>query len=84
MRVKYGLKERQRHIPIHRLADILDSGKSRALLKAHILTGGDFGDFENDYISQQVEKYHMKFDESNLSAESFDHCLYQFLNFAFP
>ena len=27
--VKYGLKERQWSIPIHRLADILDSGKSR-------------------------------------------------------
>ena len=36
--VKYGFKECQRHITIHRLADILDSGKSRAFLKIHILT----------------------------------------------
>ena len=42
IRVNNGLKERQRHILIHRLADILDSGKSRALLKTHSLTGCDF------------------------------------------
>ena len=42
IRVKYGLKERQRHIPIHCLADIFGSGKSRVLPKTHILTGCDF------------------------------------------
>ena len=36
--MKYGFKECQRHITIHRLADILDSGKSRTFLKIHILT----------------------------------------------
>ena len=42
IRVKYGLKKRKRHIPIHRLADISGSNKSRALLKTDILTGCDF------------------------------------------
>ena len=36
MRMKYGLKERRQNIPIHRLADILDSGKTRTLLETHI------------------------------------------------
>ena len=31
---------------------------------------------EDDYVSQEAEKYHMKFSESNLSAESFDHLRY--------
>ena len=39
--VKFGIHERQRYIPIHRLAEILGTEKSRALLKAHILTGCD-------------------------------------------
>ena len=32
------IEERQRHIPVHRLAYILGTEKSRPLLKAHILT----------------------------------------------
>ena len=40
IRVKYGLKERQQQINC--LVDILRSGKSRALLKTHILPGCDF------------------------------------------
>lgn len=99
--VKYGLKERQRNIPIHSLSDILHSGKSRVLLKTRILNGGNFMSkvgskyhsstqnqinfcaieeaSEDDYASQQAGKYHMKFAESNLSAESFNHCLHQSL-----
>ena len=87
IRMKYGLKERQQNIPIHRLADILDSGKTRTLLETHILTSCDFTskvlskchpsvqnqiDFcttedtsEDYYISQQAEKYLMKFSERN-------------------
>ena len=42
IQVKYGLKEREQHAPIHRLADILESDRSRALLKTHVLTGYDF------------------------------------------
>ena len=42
IRLKYGLKENQRHTPVHRLVDILGFGKSRALLKTHSLTGCDF------------------------------------------
>ena len=36
--VKFGILELQRHIPVHRLAEILGTEKSRALLKAHIWT----------------------------------------------
>ena len=39
--VKFGILERQRHIPVHQLAEILGTEKSRALFKAHILTGCD-------------------------------------------
>ena len=39
--VKFEIHDRQRHIPIHRLAEILGTEKSWALLKAHILTGCD-------------------------------------------
>ena len=39
--VKFGILENQRHIPVHQLAEILGTEKSRALLKAHILTGCD-------------------------------------------
>ena len=39
---KYGLKQQQRQIQIHLSGDILDSCKSRGLLKTHILTGCDF------------------------------------------
>ena len=35
IQLKHRLKERQRHIPILCLADILGSGKSRALFKIH-------------------------------------------------
>ena len=38
---KFGILERQRHVPVHQLAEILGTEKSRALLKAHILTGCD-------------------------------------------
>ena len=31
---------------------------------------------EDNYVSQQAEKYHVKVAESNLSAESFDHQRY--------
>ena len=40
IRVKCGLKERQR--PTHCLVDIFRAGKSRALLKTHILPDYDF------------------------------------------
>ena len=36
--VKFRIRERQRHIPLHRLAKILGAEKLRALLNAHILT----------------------------------------------
>ena len=39
--MKFGILERQRHIPVHRLVEILGTEKSRALLKAYILTGCD-------------------------------------------
>ena len=39
--VKFGILENQRHIPVHQLAEILGTEKSRALFKAHILTGCD-------------------------------------------
>ena len=39
--VKFGIHQYQRHIPVHDLAEILGTEKSRALLKAHILTGCD-------------------------------------------
>ena len=38
---KFRILERQRHVPVHQLAEILGTEKSRALLKAHILTGCD-------------------------------------------
>ena len=38
---KFGILGRQRHVPVHQLAEILGTEKSRALLKAHILTGCD-------------------------------------------
>ena len=34
--VRFGILERQRHIPVHGLAEIL--GTEKSLLKAHILT----------------------------------------------
>ena len=37
--VKLGIHERQRHIPVYQLAEILGTEKLRALLKTHILTG---------------------------------------------
>ena len=37
--MKFGILERQTHIPVHQLAEILRTEKPRALLKAHILTG---------------------------------------------
>ena len=36
--VKFGILELQKHIPVHRLAEILGTEKSRALFKAHIWT----------------------------------------------
>ena len=39
--VKFGIHERQRHIPVYKLAEILGTEKSRALFKAHIVTGHD-------------------------------------------
>ena len=39
--IKFGILERQTHIPVHQLAEILGREKPRALLKAHILTGCD-------------------------------------------
>ena len=39
--VNFGIHERQRHIPVYQLAEILGTEKSRALLKAHILTECD-------------------------------------------
>ena len=39
--VKFGIHEHQRHIPVHHLAESLGTEKSRALVKAHILTGYD-------------------------------------------
>ena len=39
--VKFGIDEHQRHIPVHHLAESLGTEKSRALVKAHILTGYD-------------------------------------------
>ena len=60
IQVKYGLKERQQHIPIHRLAGILESHKSRALLKTHDLTGCDF-----------ISKVGSKLSSINAEAENF-------------
>ena len=94
--MKYVLEELERHITIHRLADILDPGKSREFLKIYILTilrsriDPDYHastqnqtnfctteeTSEDDYVSQQAEKYHMKVAESNLSAELFYHIKY--------
>ena len=39
--VKFGIRERQIHIPVYQLAEILGIERLRALLKAHILTGCD-------------------------------------------
>ena len=39
--VKFGIRERQIHIPVYQLAEILGTERLRALLKAHILTGCD-------------------------------------------
>ena len=39
--VKFEILERQRHIPVHQLAEILGAGKSGVLCKAHILKGCD-------------------------------------------
>ena len=39
--VKLEILEHQRHIPVHQLAEILETEKSRALVKAHFLTGCD-------------------------------------------
>ena len=39
--MKFGILERQAHIPVHQLAEILGTQKPRALLKAHILTRCD-------------------------------------------
>ena len=39
--VKFGILERQRHITVYQLIEILGTKKSRVLLKAHILTGCD-------------------------------------------
>ena len=39
--VKFGILERRRYKPVHQLAEILGTERSRALLKAHILTGRD-------------------------------------------
>ena len=58
--MKYGLKERIRHIPIHYLADILDSGKSRAMLKTQILTDCDFTSKRGSKLSSlngELEKF---------------------------
>ena len=37
--VKFGIHERQRHVLVHRLDEILGTVKSRALLQTHILVG---------------------------------------------
>ena len=37
--VTFGIHERQRHIPVYKLAEIFGTDRLRALLKAHILTG---------------------------------------------
>ena len=39
--VKFGILERQRHITVYQLTEILGTKKSRVLLKAHILSGCD-------------------------------------------
>ena len=39
--VKFGILERQRHIPVRQLAEILGTGKPRALCNVHILKGCD-------------------------------------------
>ena len=39
--VKFVIHERQRHIPVYQLAEILGTERLRALLKAHILIGCD-------------------------------------------
>ena len=39
--VKFGILERQRHITVYQLTEILGTKKSRVLLNAHILSGCD-------------------------------------------
>ena len=39
--VKFGILERQRHITVYQLTEILGTKKSRVLLQAHILSGCD-------------------------------------------
>ena len=61
--VKFGILERQRHIPVHQLAETLRTGKSRALLKAHILTGCDVTRSKTAAFKACPEKYSHDFGE---------------------
>ena len=64
--LKFRIHERQRHTPVHRLAEILGREKLRALLKAHILTVCDVTNnigFKSAAFKVCPEKYLYDFGE---------------------
>ena len=74
--IKFGIGDKSRHIPVHKLGDILGTQLCKVILKSHILTGCDVTSKVGTRaaaLNSEFEQYLESFSEMNEpSLESFE------------